>query len=109
VAARRVGSNLFQPSGKIGSSSVDFLPDKSGVPFYQSTPLPYESSVPMATGTPHSCGSLLARRIYPAALEEVPAVRSEGRRSYSSRKRALPHSHCLGSHTKPAFTGLFSV
>jgi hypothetical protein len=29
---RPVGRNLFQQSGQIGSISVEFLPDKSGVP-----------------------------------------------------------------------------
>ena len=44
LAMREVGRNLFQQSGRIGSISVESLPDKSGVP--------------MAIGTPHSCGSL---------------------------------------------------
>src|SRR5208282_3213236 len=54
LAMHPVGRNLFQPSGQIGSISVEFLPDKSGVPNVR---LPHECGVPIANGTPDLSGN----------------------------------------------------
>jgi len=71
----------------------ELLPHKCGVPIHR---LPHECGVPIRL--------VSERRVHAAAPS-----RCHGRRSYSSRHRALPHRHALRSATQAAFTGLFSV
>ena len=70
-----------------------------------------EAAVPAATGTPHSCGSLLRQELptHSPAPNAGASPLSDGNLPYSSRNRALLHGHAFGSRTKAALTGLFSV